>query len=182
MTSHIWSQPMRLQNWLSRPVSNSGGEITPGNIILALHPASLFHPTTIKNQAWCLQAPTLKVLQLTPAEIWFYVLATSTVISGRVSTCHSAHSWWLYSAAPMGNQTTGTMIQYPTQLHYPDTELTSPCLILLIPTAILGSDKYKFDKSLVWLDREPKRFGHSALLMSYVISDGNILLICCFTP
>ena len=34
-----------------------------------------------------------------------------------------AHSWWLYSAASLGNQAAGTMTQYPTKSHYPDTEL-----------------------------------------------------------
>ena len=48
------------------------------------------------------------------------------------------------------------MKRYPTQSHYPDTELTSPCPILLMPTTKLGSDKYQFYKSLVWLDYEPK--------------------------
>ena len=31
---------------------------------------------------------------------------------------------------------------------------TSPCLILIMPSARLGRDKYQFYKSLVWLDRE----------------------------
>ena len=58
----------------------------------------------------------------------FYVLATSVVISGRVQTCDSAHSWQLYSAALLRDQATSTMTWYPTQSHYPDTQLTSPCL------------------------------------------------------
>ena len=33
----------------------------------------------------------------------FYILVISKVISGWIPTCHSAHSWWLYSAAPLGN-------------------------------------------------------------------------------
>ena len=47
--------------------------------------------------------------------LFFYVLATSKVISGRVLTCDSAHSWELYSAASVGNQATSTMIRFPTQ-------------------------------------------------------------------
>ena len=43
-----------------------------------------------------------------------YVLATSKVISGRVSTCDSVHSWQLYSAAWLGDQATSTMTWYPT--------------------------------------------------------------------
>ena len=38
-----------------------------------------------------------------------YILATSKVISGRVPTCDSAHSWRIYSAAPLGDQVTSTM-------------------------------------------------------------------------
>ena len=34
----------------------------------------------------------------------FYVLATSKVISGRVPTCDSVHSWRFYSAATLGDQ------------------------------------------------------------------------------
>ena len=40
------------------------------------------------------------------------------------------------------------MTRYPTQAHYPDTVLTSPCPILLMPSTRLGSDKYQFCKSL----------------------------------
>ena len=31
----------------------------------------------------------------------FYILVTSKVISGRVLTCASAHSWWFYSDDPL---------------------------------------------------------------------------------
>ena len=63
-----------------------------------------------------------------------------------------AHSWWLNSAAPLGNQAVITMTWFPTQSHYPDTEPSSNCPIVM-PSTGLGSDKYQFDKSLVWLDR-----------------------------
>ena len=39
---------------------------------------------------------------------------------------------------------------YPTQSYYPDTEVTSSCLILLLLSARLGSDK-----PFIWLDQEP---------------------------
>ena len=65
----------------------------------------------------------------------FYVLATSKVTSGWLLTCDSVHSSWLYSAAPLK-----TMIWYPTQSHYPDTEPTSPFpSILTMPSFWLGS-------------------------------------------
>ena len=38
-----------------------------------------------------------------------------------------------------------------TQSHYPDTQLTTPCAILLMSDARLGHHKYQFDKSLLWL-------------------------------
>ena len=33
---------------------------------------------------------------------------------------------------------------HTTQSYYPDTEPTSPCPILIVPSAWLGSDKYQF--------------------------------------
>ena len=53
----------------------------------------------------------------------------------------TAHIWWLYSAAQPGNQATSTTTQYLTQSHYPDTELTSPCSIIVMPSTKLGSNK-----------------------------------------
>ena len=86
----------------------------------------------------------------------FYIPTTSKVISGRAPTCERVHLWWRYSAAPLGNQTTSTMTQYPTQFHYLNTELTSHHpVLLLMPNAKLGSNKYKLLKSLIWLDRNP---------------------------
>ena len=64
--------------------------------------------------------------------IEFYDLATSKAISGRVPTCDDADSFSLFSAAPQGNQATSTITQYPTQSHYPDTDITNPCPMLLI--------------------------------------------------
>ena len=73
-------------------------------------------------------------------------------ITVLIPTCDKVHSRGLYSAAPLGNQAASTMVQYPTQLHYPDTELTSPRPILLLPGTRLGSDKYQWcSKSLAWL-------------------------------
>ena len=76
----------------------------------------------------------------------FYALATSKAISGRVPTCDSAHSWRHYSAAPLGNQGTA---------HYPATEPTSPCPIIIVLSTWLESDKYQFssrwfDLSRIW--------------------------------
>ena len=54
-------------------------------------------------------------------------------------------------AAPLRDQASDTMTQYPTQSHYPDTEQTSHCLFLLMLSDRLVSDKNQFDKSLAWL-------------------------------
>ena len=76
--------------------------------------------------------------------------------SGMVLTCVTVHShthgnfivlphWKIMPLAPWPNQ---------TQFHYPDTELTSPCSILLMLNTKQGSNNYQFDKSLAWLDQE----------------------------
>ena len=52
-------------------------------------------------------------------------------------------SWRLYSAVSLGHQVASTMTCYPTKSHYPDTEPTSPCPILMLPSIWLGSDKYQ---------------------------------------
>ena len=52
----------------------------------------------------------------------------------------------------------------PTQLHYPDTKPTSLYPILIMLSTWLGSDRYKLNKSLVWLNHRFElvlyRFGH----------------------
>ena len=47
------------------------------------------------------------------------------------------------------------MTQYPTKSHYPDTEFSSLCPILLMLNARLRSVKNQCYKSVLWLDREP---------------------------
>ena len=42
----------------------------------------------------------------------------------RHQICIKSQAWWLYSAAPLGSHTVGTMARYSTQSHYPDIELT----------------------------------------------------------
>ena len=73
-----------------------------------------------------------------------YILATSKVISGDALISDNAHSWRLNSAAPLGNQAAGIITQYPPHSHYPDTDLTSPCPILIMLSARLGSDNNQF--------------------------------------
>ena len=111
----------------------------------------------------------------------FYILGTSKVISRQTSICDSAHSWWLYSAAPLENQAIDAMTQSSTHSHYsdteltspcPDTELTSPCPILLILSQA-GNCKHQFYKSLVWLDWEPN---------SQTSACGALILPICHSP
>ena len=89
----------------------------------------------------------------------FYVL----VKSGQVPTCDNAHSWWFYSATPLGDQTTSTITWYPIQTHYPDTEPTSPCPILINYNADTwlgkGKDRFLshwFDSTMVRIPRSFK--------------------------
>ena len=77
----------------------------------------------------------------------FYVLTIIKIISGWVPTCDGVHTWRLYSATQLRDQTADTMTRYPTQSHYPDNVLTSPCPILLMQSARLGINFM----SLVWL-------------------------------
>ena len=84
----------------------------------------------------------------------FYVLATSNVISGQVPTSDNVYSWGLTSVAPLRNQAINTVTQYPPLSHYPDREPTIPCPILIMLNMWLRSENYKFDKSLVRLDRK----------------------------
>ena len=61
-----------------------------------------------------------------------------------VPTCDRVHSWELYSDISLEHQAASTMTCYPTQSHYNDTEPTSPCPILIMPSTRLGSNKYQF--------------------------------------
>ena len=58
----------------------------------------------------------------------------------------------------LANKVASTMTWYPTQSHYPDTELTSPyhiSLILVMPSTRLGTNKQILSvfKSVIWLDQ-----------------------------
>ena len=67
---------------------------------------------------------------------------TSPMVVGRgVLTCDSTDSRRLYSAASLEYEAASTMIYSPIQLHYPDTERTSHCSILILLSTRLGSGK-----------------------------------------
>ena len=84
--------------------------------------------------------------------LFFYILATSKVITEWASTCNSVHSWWLHSAASLADQVT-TMAWYLTQSHYPVSRLTSPCSIQQNSECPARKWQVSIWKSLVWLDR-----------------------------
>ena len=97
---------------------------------------------------------TLCIMYLSPACLFlFYILATSKVTSGWGLTCDSVHPWWFYSAAPLGNQPSVPWPDIPL-IHIILRQPTSSCLLIKLSTW-LGSDKYQFCKSLIWLDQGP---------------------------
>ena len=70
-----------------------------------------------------------------PIEIMeFCILGTSKVISGWVATCDSGHAWRLYITIPLGNQAVTIMSKYLTQSKYADSDLSSPCHVIIMPS------------------------------------------------
>ena len=69
--------------------------------------------------------------------------ATSIIISQWVLAYHSAHSLTatLLQCCPTGKSGNQQHDPNPTPLHYPDTELTSGCPLLIMPSAWLGSEQ-----------------------------------------
>ena len=51
------------------------------------------------------------------------------------------------------------MSWYPTHSHYSGTKPTSPCPILIMLSAWIGSDKYQFLSHLDWLDQGSNPWG-----------------------
>ena len=145
--------------WRTGPPSHvgvQGASILPSLFLLsvpvcvAVYKAATFPTATDLHNITC----SYRVYSASPlfVSLLSYLLATSKVISGWVPTCDSVHSWRLYSAAPLGNQFISTKTWYSTPSHHPDTEPTSHCHILIMPSTWLWRDMYQFYKSLVWLD------------------------------
>ena len=86
------------------------------------------------------------LLQTQSRQVLTYTTETNTThyMPIEKKRSDSAHSWWLFDAASLEHQAAGTLICYPTQLHYPDTEQTSHCPILIMMSTRLGSNKYQF--------------------------------------
>ena len=91
-----------------------------------------------------MMAPLLLTSDMMRYEAVLHNCETSAV-GGGVPTCDSAHSWQLYGTASPEHQAVATMTCYPTLLtHYPDTEPTSQCPILIMSSTRLGSNEYQF--------------------------------------
>ena len=79
----------------------------------------------------------------------FYLLAKSKVISWKELICDSAHSWrFIVLSHSKTNQIVSTMSWYHTQSLYPDTELSSHCLMRVMPNARIGNSKHPVGKPL----------------------------------
>ena len=87
-----------------------------------------------------LAAPLLLTSGPVRYEAVLHISSTSPGWGRGLQTCDSAHAWQLYNTASLELQAAGTMTCYPTQSYYP----TSPCPILIIPSARLGCEKYQF--------------------------------------
>ena len=85
-----------------------------------------------------------------PKSMFLGAWKPSKVITEWISAHDSAKSWGIVLGLPPLDNI--AMTRYPTQSHYPDNELTSPCPILEMLSARLDSDRYQFLKSLAWLD------------------------------
>ena len=112
-----------------------------------------------------LRFPHVKKTHKNPRFVWILLQTGLWLVFGVMSWQHlrtyqdmctldSVHWWWLYGAAPLEDHSASIMTWYPTQSHYPDTEPTSPCPILIIPSTRRGSNMYTFWKSVIWLDWE----------------------------
>ena len=83
-------------------------------------------------------------------ELYVPAIIYRSVIWGWVLTCDNTYSWRRYSAAPPGDQVTGTMTWRATQSDCNDTEPSSPCPTLTMLSTRLESDKYKYLSH--WID------------------------------
>ena len=103
-------------------------------------------------------------------EVCFILLLFYVVATHLVATHLSSYKDWYrlvtvcthgdFSVAPLGNQAASTMIWYPTQSHYPDTEPTNLCLTLIMRGTWQGSDKINFKVTgFIRPVFEPVRFG-----------------------
>ena len=86
------------------------------------------------------------ISQTTPAS----QVAHVSHVTWASHTCDSAHSWWLYSALPFDTRGSIHHNRYPTQSHYPDTEPTTSCSILIMLSASYEATNINFVSQ--WFD------------------------------
>ena len=110
------------------------------------------------STAKCYIAVT-RIITLFPASLNPYSNQLSHLPT-TAPTCDGVHSLWLYSIAPLGNYAIDTIMQYPTQSHYPDTVQWVPTCDKLVPVLMLlwhktTKQKQKLPAMLVmWLHFE----------------------------
>ena len=111
----------------------------------------------------------------------FCILTTNKLKRGLIAICDSMHSWYFYSAAQPGEHATSNMIWYATQPHFPNTDPTSPCHIVIMPYASLGSDKYIFVKLFISLDWEPNSRSAAREACAIPVRPPGLIITChCF--
>ena len=106
------------------------------------------------DQKWNIPNNTRIHVHLIVCLLLFYVLAISKVLSERILTCDSVHSWWLYSAAPLRpGSHHHDLISHSVTLswHWANLSLPNP--------SWLGRDKYFYVIGLIPPGIEPMRFG-----------------------
>ena len=75
---------------------------------------------------------------------WIAAQLDVMAVTGIHTPCPQGHlhSTLFWAISP--TSATGSMIRYPTQSHYPDTELTSHCPKIVMPDTGLGRDDNRF--------------------------------------
>ena len=84
---------------------NAESSLLGGLVVLVMAGSCLFRSASVISEKGTRACPAVDKPRY---PLLFYVLATSKLISGRVLTCNSARSWWLYSTAPLEDQATST--------------------------------------------------------------------------
>ena len=79
------------------------------------------------------------------------LMVVGVLQSGKIlghNRTSTALSWQLNSDIPLDDQATSTMTWYHSQPHYPATDPTSFCPIVIMPNTWLGSNKSHFFKAI----------------------------------
>ena len=82
------------------------------------------------------------LLLLTSGLVRYEVVFHHSCGISPVPTCDSVYSWQIYIAGSLGHQAANTMTRYPSLSLIILT--TSPCPVLIMLCAEIGSEKYQF--------------------------------------